>query len=51
MLEVRKVGAGSGDVPGVLTQVPPYELPEELVKVNLANSLHRAEGERCGTAV
>ena len=51
VLEVRKVGAGGGDVPGVLTQVPPDELPEELVKVNLANSFHRAEGERCGTAV
>ena len=45
VLEVRKVGAGGGDVPGVLPEVPPYELSEELVKVNLANSLHRAEGE------
>ena len=51
VLEVRKVGAGGGDVPGVLPEVPPYELSEELVKVNLANSLHRAGGERGGTTV
>ena len=44
VLEVRKVGAGGGDVPGVLPEVPPYELSEELVKVNLANSLHCTEG-------
>ena len=43
VLEVRKVGAGGGDVPGVLAQVPPYQLSEELVQVNLANSLYCAE--------
>ena len=51
MLEVGELGAGAGDLPGVLAKVPPYELSEELVEVNLAHSLHRAEGERGGAAV
>ena len=48
VLEVGELGAGAGDLPGVLAKVPPYELSEELVEVNLAHSLHRAEGERGG---
>ena len=43
VLEVREVGAGGGDVPGVLSEVPPNELSEKLVQVHLTHSLHSAE--------
>ena len=43
VLEVGKFGARGCNIPGVLAEVPPYELPEELVQVNLADSLHGAK--------
>ena len=51
VLEVGEVGAGGCDVPGVLAEVPPYKLSEELVKVDLTDSLHSAEWEGGGAAV
>ena len=51
VLEVWEVRAGGCNVPGVLAEVPPYKLSEQLVEVDLADSLHSTEWEGGGAAV